>query len=609
MNIKILFLIIICFLNVSLYNGQSFEIDQMYYHIFDNDSLLGFDEKAARATAVSEGYIGSEVKIKMYHLKREFIIEKYNLHKPTLLSNTNNYLNANRPTALTGCVNDDFEASLPGVVTFSNQVSGWTLNSGYNGNLSSTSTNTILQYYPGGLTGASSCNLLGCCPIPTMNSEIIDCSSPGGYLDNGIGSTYPIFSVFGTGTVQGATSTNTHIPEGLLGNNVLRINDKISGDWSIEKLSKSFLVTPTNSFYQYAFISVITPGHGCCDAGGFQIRLLNATTNATIPCSSFSVSAPSAQCANTTSIQYYISLTGAPYTSTSIASYIYSKWKLNSLDLSPYIGKTLTFDIVVTDCSAGGHFSYMYFDAECSALKININNTDFIAADSVITFKSCDSLATLKGPEKFNSYHWSGPSGINSNNAILTTSVSGIYTLTLNKASLCSPITKTVNLALDKSTKIVSANKVICDGETAILSVSGVNGGVWNTGSTSSSISISPSITTTYSYTAISPLGCLVSAYYSQKVNACTGIHTQNKSSEHISVYPNPNKGEFVIDIQVKFDKAILAIKSSLGQLVHKQAVQQGANTIKTEGLTHGIYYYTLSEKEKIIYKGKLQIE
>ena len=37
----------------------------------------------------------------------------------------------------------------------------------------------------------------------------------------------------------------------------------------------------------FAFISVFYPGHGCCDAGAFQIKLTNATTSQTLSCPAF----------------------------------------------------------------------------------------------------------------------------------------------------------------------------------------------------------------------------------------------------------------------------------------------------------------------------------
>jgi hypothetical protein len=65
--------------------------------------------------------------------------------------------------------------------------------------------------------------------MPPNNSAIIDCSAPGGYIDTYIGSQYPIFSVFGTGTVSGANAANPQIQGGLYGTKVLRLNDELTG--------------------------------------------------------------------------------------------------------------------------------------------------------------------------------------------------------------------------------------------------------------------------------------------------------------------------------------------------------------------------------------------
>lgn len=524
-------LLVFLLLSVGNKTKAQFEIDPIYYYQFSEDSLVGFDENAARASAISEQFLGAELKIKMYRLKREYIDNKYGIIRPMPVYNTTNYLTANRPSPVPGCTNEDFEASTPAAITTSNQIAGWTVSAGYNGFVSNTSS--LIAYYPGGLQNASSCNLLGCCPMPPSNSALIDCSAPGGFVDNVIGSQYPIYSVFGTGTVSGATAANPQISNGLFGTKILRLNDSQTGDYSIEKLSKTFAVTSSNALFQFAFISVFSPGHGCCDAGGFQIRLTNASTNSIIPCPNFSVSAPSSQCTGTVPVNYLNVGSGTTYTPNVNFGNIYHPWKVNSMDLSAYIGQNITIDIITSDCTAGGHYGYIYFDAQCGPMTVYGNGNAYDAGTNV-TVPTCGaSGATICAADGLGPYSWSGP-GLTLNqttpsmtNQCITTSVSAQFTLYMQPAGSCAPIQRIVNSTITPAPLLnISALQAVCGSTLATVSAT-PSGSAANP----SSLSWSPSPLTLNSNTTIGtyaipsgtapilvtvtgsdPLGCVVVA-------------------------------------------------------------------------------------------------
>lgn len=541
-----------------------YDIDPIYYYNFSPDSLAGFDEAAARASAISEQFLGAELKVRMYQLKRQYVDNKYGLTKP-FVSNTNNYLNMHRPAAVPGCTNEDFEATAAGIITASNQVNGWVVTSGYNGNISSTSSSTMLPYYPGGLSGATSCNLLGCCPLPPQNSEIIDCSAAGGYTDATIGAQYPIYSVFGTGTVSGANAANPQIQGGLFGTKVLRLNDMLTGDYSVEKLSKTFAVTAQNALFQFAFISVFAPGHGCCDAGGFQIRLSNATTNSVIPCPNFSVSAPSSACTNTVPYTYLNVGSGSTYSPNINYGNIYHPWNVNSMDLSAYIGQNITIDVLVSDCTAGGHFGCIYFDAQCGPMTV-VGNGQVFDAGSNVTVPTCGaSGATICAANGLGPYSWAGP-GLTAaqsvpaySNQCITTTISAQYTLYMNPAGACAPIQRIVNSTVTPAPLLsAAAVQATCGAQTAIVTVtpsgSAANPSTifWSpayqsitTNSTQATYTL-PAVNNTLivTVTASDPLGCIVTA--TANVNPAPPIPTftvtnATNSSSITCLYPSVN--------------------------------------------------------------------
>jgi gliding motility-associated-like protein len=480
---KLFTLILALFLVSNGVMAQYFAINPEYYHIFDKDSLSGFNESEARTAAIQEGFRGSEFKIKMYRLKRDFIVEKYNLERPKLnLKTAYEYLDAHRPAATPGCVNEDFELSAPAVITTSTQIAGWSITGGYNGSVSSSTLNPdpLLQYFPGGLSGATSCNLLGCCPVPPSHSELIDCSAPGGYVDPQIGAQYPIYSVFGSGTPNTfAAAVNPQIVNGqFFGGKVLRLNDGVTGDYSIEKLSKTFSVTSSNALFQFAFISVFAPSHGCCDAGGFIIRLSNATTNSVLPCPVFSVSAPGAQCTATVPINYNVAITGAAYTSTTNANTIYNRWKINSLDLSAYIGQNITIDILTSDCIFGGHYGKVYFDAQCGPMTVYGNGNPYDAGTNV-TVPTCGaSGATICAADGLGPYSWAGPglpasySTPSMTNQCIVTNVSAQYTLYMSPEGSCAPIQRIVNSTITPAPLLgASVAQAQCGSTLAVVSL------------------------------------------------------------------------------------------------------------------------------------------
>lgn len=88
-----------------------------------------------------------------------------------------------------------------------------------------------------------------------------------------------------------------------------------------------------------------------------------------------------------------------------------------------------------------------------------------------------------------------------------------------------------------------------------------------------------------------------------------TGINFQSKNTNQTLIYPNPNKGDFTIQIDNIIKNGLLIIINVLGQKVYEQKIIHGANEIKTEGLPLGLYNYTLFLDGQTSGKGKLAIE
>jgi gliding motility-associated-like protein len=507
------------FLLAGFVKGQNFALDPVKYHVFDKDSLEGFEQAAAERGAISEGFTGAEFPVRMYQLKRGYINNKYNLVTAPPKIQQNIY--ARQSSVVTpACTNEDFEATSAGTITATNQVAGWTVTQG--------SVNSIgSPTYPN-----NSCNLGLCCPNSPSESAVFN--APNGLIDPIIGSCYPIYSVFGSGPGDPAGSAaNPQIVGGLKGDNFIRINSSLNNN-SVEKLSKTFSVTPNNVVFQFAFIAVFSVGHGCCDAGAFSIKLPG------IACPTFSASAPSAQCTSTTmtwlndGIHNNLPTSGhlpcSPLDNSS--DYVFNKWQISSIDLTPYLGQTITIEIVATDCTAGGHFGYVYFDAQCSPMTIIGNGNPFPAGTPSVTLPTCGaSGATICATPGLGPYSWAGPNVPLSyatpayTNQCFTSSLSATYTLYMNPPGACAPITRVINTTITPAPQLV-ANVVqaTCGNTLAIVSVTpGGSAGSpsyisWfptpvslNSSTTMGTYAIPPGPNPKIvSITASDPLGCLV---------------------------------------------------------------------------------------------------
>jgi len=514
-------LLIACQAGFAQTNKTAQTAQPMHNYIFTADSLAGFDETAARNSAISEGFLGEEFKVRMWQLKRQYVNTKYSIVHKVHKYKGSSY-NSAKTSAVPACVNEDFEASPAGIVSTANQINGWSVGSGMN-------------QFP-----YSSCNLPPLTGPPT-ECELITAPATG-YIDPVISGNYPIYSVFGNGANNGPTANPT-IP-GMFGNNFIRINSNLN-NYSISKLEKTFLVTSSNALFQFAFISVFSTGHTCCDAGAFQINLINASalpSPTLIPCPNFTVSAPSTQCAQTGSNlpQYFNAPAGTPYTGS--GSLVYNKWKVSSIDLTAYIGQNITIEVIASDCTASGHYGYVYFDAQCGPMTIIGNNQPFAAGTPSITLPTCGATgATIIAPSGLGPYQWAGP-GVGPpfttpayTNQTYTTNISGVYTLQMNPPGACQPIIRVITVSITPAPQVfASVQQAPCGGTIAIASCTTAGSAsvastiVWSPTPVSLS---STSTQATYtigtgpvSVTVSDPLGCMTTA--TMNINGAPPIPT-----------------------------------------------------------------------------------
>ncbi len=137
--------------------------------------------------------------------------------------------------------------------------------------------------------------------------------------------------------------------------------------------------------------------------------------------------------------------------------------------------------------------------------------------------------------------------------------------------------------------------------------VGGTFSGTWVFGNSFSPAAAGPgTYTVTYTYTNVN--NCTNSGSKTINVLTCTGINILNLA-EKFMLYPNPNHGEFSVELQNHIGKSSIVILNTLGQTLLIQELGNGINYIKAELLSKGIYQFIVLEDKTVINSGKLVIE
>lgn len=148
-----------------------------------------------------------------------------------------------------------------------------------------------------------------------------------------------------------------------------------------ESITYQYAVTNQNPSFSYNFAVVLQdPSHPVWAQPRFEI-LFTDSTGDTIPCGYLFVHAQ----------------TGIPgFRYDSCKGLAWKGWTHVTMDLTPYIGQTISARFSVGDCGLGAHFGYAYIDASCSPFQLQTN------------YNSClnPSQITISAPTGYETYLW-----------------------------------------------------------------------------------------------------------------------------------------------------------------------------------------------------------
>jgi hypothetical protein len=163
--------------------------------------------------------------------------------------------------------------------------------------------------------------------------------------------------------------------------------------------------------------------------------------------------------------------------------------------------------------------------------------------------------------------------------------------------------------AFATSSLIVNANPiitvnsgVICAGQNFNINPNGANTYTIQGGNAV----VSPSISTTYTVIGKSTAGCISQAVATSSltVNQCVGISNHNMGIGGVSVYPNPNNGEFRIKL-VSVNNTYITITNVLGQIIKTQKAEL-INQINLNLFEKGVYFISVMDNNQSVYKGSI---
>jgi hypothetical protein len=192
---------------------------------------------------------------------------------------------------------------------------------------------------------------------------------------------------------------------------------------------------------------------------------------------------------------------------------------------------------------------------------------------------------------------------IQGGNAVVSPSINTTYTVIGTSTAGC------VSQAVATSSLIVNANPTITVNSGFICA--GENFTIYPNGANTYSIQggnavVSPTSNASYTVAGTSTAGCVSPAVATSSltVNQCVGITNQNMGLGGVSIYPNPNNGEFTIEL-VSVNNTYITITNVLGQIIKSQKAEL-MNQIDLNLFDKGIYFINVMENNQSIYRSSI---
>jgi hypothetical protein len=206
-------------------------------------------------------------------------------------------------------------------------------------------------------------------------------------------------------------------------------------------------------------------------------------------------------------------------------------------------------------------------------------------------------------------YAWSGPFSYTSaaqNPTIsnVSSNASGVYTLQVSNAQFCSSnATTTATVYASPIISVQTSNTLVCIGSPVTLTANGASTFTWNSSIVGNSISVSPSVNTTFTVSGTDANGCENASVFTQSVSTCLGIEETISANGVWNIFPNPNHGKMTFISELPLLGSYLEILDNLGRRVINMKIYSVQFDLSLDGIEKGIYYLHVFGKSENSYK------
>lgn len=235
-----------------------------------------------------------------------------------------------------------------------------------------------------------------------------------------------------------------------------------------------------------------------------------------------------------------------------------------------------------------------------AVVTVSVNANPTVGANTTTTSVCAGNNITLTGSGA-TTYVWTGGA---TNATPFAPSASTVYTVT-GTSNGCSG-TATVGITVNTNPVVTasSTSYTVCAGNNITLTGAGATTYAW-TGGITDGVAFTPAASTVYTVTGSNSTGCTSTATVGIMVSPCTGIEAITAGTYELTIYPNPNNGDFTIAVSGLTEKLSVEIFNGIGQLVYKEAVVSEKQAISTN-LADGVYLIKLMDSNKVLSTKKL---
>lgn len=215
---------------------------------------------------------------------------------------------------------------------------------------------------------------------------------------------------------------------------------------------------------------------------------------------------------------------------------------------------------------------------------------------------------TTNAPDNWN---WvltgAAPNASTQKDVVVSYYSAGTYTVSLNTTNAfgtSNTVTNTITVIPIPT--VAAMQQTICTGQSVILAGSGASTYSWSTGQTTSTIAVTPTMSTLY-YLTGTLNGCSKTINTFVIVNTCTGI--EDIFQNMIQLYPNPTDQFLTIDFKELVNEKSIEVYDELGKLLLTQTTTEPLLKLNVSGFNTGIYFLKVMLDNKRFIKQKFIIE